>query len=381
MYDIIIIGAGVTGCAVARYLSRYEGRMLVLEKAEDVCCGTSKANSAIVHAGFDAAHGSLMAKMNLEGNLMMPQLAKDLDFAFKMNGSLVVCMSEEDLPKLRALYENGVKNGVKELEIVDAKRLHELEPNVSKHAVAALWDAILKTVRVTGDGNAEARWREHIALLTARKEKLNALRFKSLHYTNSLGTDLTIELPDDHLWAAGNSETPAGVGFVANLPTEEIFTAPLRTGVNGTVCAALPLVNNGSIIEDIRFTVREGRIVEAKASRGEDVLNAAISVDDGARYFGEVALVPYDSPIRSSGLLFYNTLYDENASCHLAFGEAYPECIAGGERMTREELNAHGLNHSLTHVDFMVGTADLSITGTTHDGRELPVFRSGNFAL
>ena len=205
MYDIIIIGAGVTGCAVARYLSRYEGRMLVLEKAEDVCCGTSKANSAIVHAGFDAAHGSLMAKMNLEGNLMMPQLAKDLDFAFKMNGSLVVCMSEEDLPKLRALYENGVKNGVKELEIVDAKRLHELEPNVSKHAVAALWDAILKTVRVTGDGNAEARWREHIALLTARKEKLNALRFKSLHYTNSLGTDLTIELPDDHLWAAGNS--------------------------------------------------------------------------------------------------------------------------------------------------------------------------------
>ena len=381
MYDAIIIGAGVTGCAVARYLSRYEGRMLVLEKAEDVCCGTSKANSAIVHAGFDAAHGSLMAKMNLEGNLMMPQLAKDLDFAFKMNGSLVVCMSEEDLPKLRALYENGVKNGVKELEIVDAKRLHELEPNVSKHAVAALWDAILKTVRVTGDGNAEARWREHIALLTARKEKLNALHFKSLHYTNSLGTDLTIELPDDHLWAAGNSETPAGVGFVANLPTEEIFTAPLKTGVNGTVCAALPLVNNGSIIEDIRFTVREGRIVEAKASRGEDVLNAAIAVDDGARYFGEVALVPYDSPIRSSGLLFYNTLYDENASCHLAFGEAYPECIAGGERMTREELDAHGLNHSLTHVDFMVGTADLSITGTTHDGRELPVFRSGNFAL
>ena len=381
MYDIIFIGAGVTGCAVARYLSRYEGRMLVLEKAEDVCCGTSKANSAIVHAGFDAAHGSLMAKMNLEGNLMMPQLAKDLDFAFKMNGSLVVCMSEEDLPKLRALYENGVKNGVKELEIVDAKRLHKLEPNVSKHAVAALWDAILKTVRVTGDGNAEARWREHIALLTARKEKLNALRFKSLHYTNSLGTDLTIALPDDHLWAAGNSETPAGVGFVANLPTEEIFTAPLRTGVNGTVCAALPLVNNGSIIEDIRFTVREGRIVEARASRGEDVLNAAIAVDDGARYFGEVALVPYDSPIRSSGLLFYNTLYDENASCHLAFGEAYPECIAGGERMTREELDAHGLNHSLTHVDFMVGTADLSITGTTHDGRELPVFRSGNFAL
>ena len=139
MYDIIVIGAGVTGCAVARYLSRYEGRMLVLDKEEDVCCGTSKANSAIIHAGFDAANGTLMAKMNLEGNLMMPQLAKDLDFDFQMNGSLVVCMSEDDLPKLQALYENGVKNGVKQLEIVDAKRLHELEPNVSKKAVAALW--------------------------------------------------------------------------------------------------------------------------------------------------------------------------------------------------------------------------------------------------
>lgn len=139
MYDVIIIGAGVTGCAVARYLSRYQGSALVLERAEDVCCGTSKANSAIIHAGFDAAHGSLMAKMNVQGNRMVPGLAKELDFPFQMNGSLVVCMSEEDMPRLLALYENGVKNGVEGLEIVDARRLHELEPNVSKNAVAALW--------------------------------------------------------------------------------------------------------------------------------------------------------------------------------------------------------------------------------------------------
>ena len=139
MYDVIIIGAGVTGCAVARYLSRYQGSALVLERAEDVCCGTSKANSAIIHAGFDAAHGSLMAKMNVQGNRMLPELAKELDFPFRMNGSLVVCMSEEDMHRLLALYENGVKNGVEGLEIVDAQRLHELEPNVSKNAVAALW--------------------------------------------------------------------------------------------------------------------------------------------------------------------------------------------------------------------------------------------------
>ena len=139
MYDVIIIGAGVTGCAVARYLSRYQGSALVLERAEDVCCGTSKANSAIIHAGFDAAHGSLMAKMNVQGSRMVPGLAKELDFPFRRNGSLVVCMSEEDMPRLQALYENGVKNGVEGLKIVDARRLHELEPNVSKNAVAALW--------------------------------------------------------------------------------------------------------------------------------------------------------------------------------------------------------------------------------------------------
>ena len=139
MYDVIIIGAGVTGCAVARYLSRYQGSALVLERAEDVCCGTSKANSAIIHAGFDAAHGSLMAKMNVQGSRMLPGLAKELDFPFRRNGSLVVCMSQEDMPRLQALYENGVKNGVEGLEIVDAQRLHELEPNVSKNAVAALW--------------------------------------------------------------------------------------------------------------------------------------------------------------------------------------------------------------------------------------------------
>ena len=139
MYDVIIIGAGVTGCAVARYLSRYQGSALVLERAEDVCCGTSKANSAIIHAGFDAAHGSLMAKMNVQGSRMVPGLAKELDFPFRRNGSLVVCMSEEDMHRLLALYENGVKNGVEGLEIVDAQRLHELEPNVSKNAVAALW--------------------------------------------------------------------------------------------------------------------------------------------------------------------------------------------------------------------------------------------------
>ena len=248
-------------------------------------------------------------------------------------------------------------------------------------AADRLWAAILETVRVSGDGRAAERWLKHLETLEARRDRLNALRFKSLHYTNSLGTDLTVELPEGHLWASGRSVTPAGQAFVANMPTEEIFTAPHRTGVNGVVYAALPLVDNGNIIDGFHFVVKDGKIVEAKAEVGQEFLDAAYRVDEGASYFGEVALVPYDSPISNQGILYYNTLFDENARCHLAFGEAYPECLEGGSEMTREELKAHGLNWSINHVDFMVGTADLSIVGTTHENREIAVFENGNFAL
>ena len=247
-------------------------------------------------------------------------------------------------------------------------------------AMEKLWDAIFRTMRITGDGQSAARWAEHTEMLARRKARLNELRFRTLHYTNALGTDLTVELPQDHIWEAGDDVTQKGQAFIANMPTEEIFTAPLRHGVNGVVCAAMPLVHDGNIIDKFRFVVREGKIVEATAEKGEDVLRAAISVDEGAAYFGEVALVPYDSPISNLKLLFYNTLFDENAACHLAFGEAYP-CIEGGRDMSKEQLKEKGLNDSITHVDFMIGTKDLSIVGTTHEGREIPVFVEGNFAL
>ena len=250
-----------------------------------------------------------------------------------------------------------------------------------EEAMDKLWDAIFEAVRIRGDGRAVERWQEHMDTIRRRVGKLNELRLASLHYSNSLGTDLTIRLPEDHLWAGGGANCRAGTFFIANMPTEEIFTAPLKTGVNGTVCASMPLVDNGNIIDGIRFTVRDGRIVDCRADRGEEFLRAAISVDEGASYFGEVALVPYDSPISNQSLLFYNTLFDENASCHLAFGEAYPECIEGGAQMERAQLQEKGLNYSITHVDFMVGTADLSIVGTLYDGREVPVFVNGNFVI
>lgn len=250
-----------------------------------------------------------------------------------------------------------------------------------QEAMDKLWDAIFTSVRISGKGDAVARWREHTALLRSRVDKLNALHFESLYYENSLGTRLNIRLPETHRWSGGSNLCRAGFPFVANMPTEEVFTAPLRDGIDGVVYSAMPLVHNGNIIENFHFVIKDGRIVDVHAEKGEDILRAAIAEDEGASYFGEVALVPYDSPISNQKILFYNTLFDENAACHLAFGEAYPECVDGGEAMSKEELKASGLNSSNTHVDFMIGTSDLSIIGTTKGGREVPVFVNGNFAL
>ena len=260
-----------------------------------------------------------------------------------------------------------------------AALLQALSLGRGEEAVEKLWDAIFEAVRITGDGKAVERWRAHVSTLQERVDKLNGLCLERLHYTNSLGTDLTIRLPESHLWSGGDGAAATGQRFVANIPTEEIFTAPLRDGVDGVVYASMPLAHDGNIITGIRFTFRDGRIVEAHADQGEEQLKAAISLDEGAARLGEVALVPYDSPISRQGILYYNTLFDENASCHLAFGEAYAECVRGGEGMTREELRAAGLNDSITHVDFMVGTPDLSITGYTRDGRKVPVFIDGHF--
>ena len=250
----------------------------------------------------------------------------------------------------------------------------------SETAMEKLWEAIFKTVRINGDGRCVERWHEHLARLAERKEKLNALRLESLHYTNALGTDLTIRLPEGHVWEAGDDVTASGQSFVANMPTEELFTAPLRDGANGVVYASMPLVNDGNIIDGFHMVVKDGKIMEVHAEKGEKFLRSAISVDEGASYFGEVALVPYNSPISNQKILFYNTLFDENAACHIAFGEAYP-CLEGGRDMDKEELKRRGLNDSITHVDFMVGTKDLSIMGTTRDGRQVPIFAEGNFAI
>lgn len=246
-------------------------------------------------------------------------------------------------------------------------------------AVDALWEAIFSTVRIAGDGDAEARWKAHTDFLRRASDFMNGWAFASLHYTNGLGTDLTIRLPEGHIWAGGAEETQAGRVFVANLPTEEIYTLPHRDGVDGTVAATKPLVFQGNLITGIKLRFEAGKVVSFEAEKGRAHLETLLETDEGASRLGEVALVPYDSPISNSGILFYNTLFDENASCHLALGKAYPTCLEGGADMDSTTLISHGVNDSLLHEDFMVGSRDLAITGRTKDGREIPVFRDGNF--
>ena len=254
-------------------------------------------------------------------------------------------------------------------------------PDVTEEeAVNKLWDAIFEAVRVN-EADPVAAWESHKDALKKRMAYLNEMNFKTLHYSNSLGTDLTIELPEGHIWLGGSDFTPEGHEFIANMPTEEVFTAPKRTGVNGRVVSSMPLNFNGSLIDGFEFTFKDGKVVSYKAKVGEEQLKRLLETDEGAMYLGEVALVQYDSPISNMGILFYNTLFDENASCHLAIGKAYPVNVKGGEHMDSATLIANGINDSITHEDFMVGTKDLNIIGTTQDGKQVQIFKDGNFAI
>ncbi|MGI6191935.1 MAG: aminopeptidase [Christensenellales bacterium] len=243
-----------------------------------------------------------------------------------------------------------------------------------------LWEAIFKAVRLD-EGDPVARWKEHTESIRRHAEELNRRHFVALHYKNSLGTDLTVGLRDTHVWSGGASVSKCGVPFNANMPTEEVFTTPDRNNVNGVLKSSLPLCYNGVLIKDMVLTFRDGGVVAASASEGEETLRRLLDTDEGARRLGEAALVPHSSPISKMGILFYNTLYDENASCHFALGKGFEDCVKGGADMTDEEKLAAGVNDSLVHVDFMVGTADMSITGITADGERVPIFIDGEWAL
>lgn len=250
--------------------------------------------------------------------------------------------------------------------------------NSKEEQLDALWDAIFKAVHLY-DENPIATWETKDKTLEAKAEELNKEQFVALHYTGP-GTDLTVGLPDGHLWEGAGSFNVRGERFMANMPTEEVFTAPNANRVDGVVVSTKPLSYAGNIIEGMEFHFKDGKVVKVTAEKGEDVIQQLVETDEGSARLGEVALVPDESPISQSGLTFFNTLFDENASNHFALGSAYAFNLKGGTEMSEEDLKAAGLNRSDVHVDFMVGSNEMDIDGIREDGTRVPVFRKGTWA-
>lgn len=256
----------------------------------------------------------------------------------------------------------------------------KLFPDLTKgQAIEKLWEAILSTSRVTNDP-VEA-WEKHNADLKARCDYLNALGIEKLHYTASNGTDLTVGMIPEAIFKGGGDTSLQGVFFNPNIPTEECFISPMRGQAEGIVYASMPLSREGQLIENFWIRFQDGKAVEWHAEKNQQLLTNIITADEGAAYLGECALVPFDSPIQNSGLLFYNTLFDENAACHLALGIGFADTIRDFEKKTLEECRAMGVNDSMVHVDFMIGTKDMNIDAVTKDGQTVPIFKNGNWAF
>jgi aminopeptidase len=244
-------------------------------------------------------------------------------------------------------------------------------------ALARLWDAIFAASRAD-QLDPVAAWKKHDANLHARADQMNEKRYSALHFRGP-GTDLRVGLADDHLWLGGGTTAGNGRYCIPNMPTEEVFTTPHKDRVDGQVTSTKPLSHQGTMIEGISVKFQAGRIVEANATRGNQVLQRMIETDEGARRLGEVSLVPHSSPIASSGLLFMNTLFDENAACHIALGQAYSTCLKGGDTLTPEQLASRGANSSLIHVDWMIGSNRIDVEGISAAGEAQPVMRSGEW--
>ena len=243
-----------------------------------------------------------------------------------------------------------------------------------------LWATLLKLCRIEGVEPKDT-YRHHMAKLRHRCEALNKLDLKSLRYTCENGTDLLLELPEGHIWLGGEESSKDGTIFNANIPTEEVFSAPQYNGVNGVVYSTKPLIYHGNTISDFSFTFKEGKIVEYTAKEGYEVLKELVETDEGSHFLGEVALVDHFSPISQSNQIFYETLFDENASCHLAIGASYPTCLKNSDGLSEEELKERGLNHSLTHVDFMIGHERMNIKGYTRDGQAVDIMINGRLQV
>lgn len=284
---------------------------------------------------------------------------------------------------LKEYFDNSMSNKCRwcVLSVPTLSWAKKVFPKVSDdEAMESLWDVIFKTVRVDTENPVNA-WKKHNAYLEEKIKFMNNNNFKSVHLKSANGTDLNIELPEGHIWAGGSEGDVNGIPFNANIPTEEVFTLPKKTGVNGIVYSSKPLSYGGNLIDNFSITFKDGKAIDFTAETGYDVLKQMLESDEGAKYLGEVAFVPYNSPISNSKLIFFNTLFDENAACHLAFGRAYESCVKDADKYSEEELEKIGVNNSIIHVDFMIGTSDLEVTGINENGETIQIFSNGNWAF
>lgn len=328
---------------------------------------------AWLYAGMAEAYKGGAARMAIVGEDPMLLSEQDPDKVARAGKANSIAYK----PALEKISNFAINWSIASYPTLDwAKRIF---PDMSDDdAVAALADAIFAASRVNTP-DPVAAWAAHNAALATRTKWLNDQRFSALHFT-SPGTDLTVGLADGYEWHGGASEAQNGVTCNPNIPTEEVFTTPHADRVNGTVRSTKPLSHQGSLIDEIEVRFENGVIVEARAAKGEAVLQKLLDTDAGARKLGEVALVPHSSPISQSGLLFYNTLYDENAACHIALGQCYSKCFLDGASLTQEQIADQGGNSSMIHVDWMIGGPDTDIDGITADGTRVPVFRAGEWA-
>ena len=327
-------------------------------------------------------HVNGIMDMIKNGDALLSIYANDPDVYNGLDSERMGAMQRAHLENYQEVGVSVTRNAINWCVVASAapawaaKMFPDLKP---KEAEEKLWQAIFETTRAV-EPDPIAAWGEHIINLRKRSDYLQAKRYSALHY-KSQNTDFTLGLPSGHKWISAQSLAENGVVFTANMPTEEIFTLPDCQRADGTVSATFPLSYGGSLIEDFQVTFENGKVVKVNARKNEAMLQKLVDIDEGAKRLGEVALVPASSPIARRGHLFYNTLFDENASCHIAIGRAYRFTLTGGEELTDEEFNAAGGNTSLTHVDFMIGSPQMDIDGIKEDGAREPLMRSGEWAF
>jgi aminopeptidase len=331
---------------------------------------------------YPAWKAKILGEYAENGDAVLRIHAEDPDLLRDQDPRLVTTWQQTRLKHRKALSDVVTRDGTNWCiaSVPIPSWAAKIFPDLSaEHQMQKLWETIFMVTR-TNQPAPIALWKEHIRQLKARSRWLSERRFMELHY-RAPGTDLTIGLPEGHHWQSGSIITKNGIEFTPNLPTEEVFTIPHKARVEGVVSSSKPLSYAGNLIEDFRLRFENGRVVEYSAGKGEETLRGLLETDEGSHRLGEVALVPHGSPISQSGVFFYNTLFDENAACHLALGRGVRTCLAGGSQMTQEQYEAAGGNDSLLHVDFMVGSDQLDIDGLLADGSQQAVMRKGEWAV